>query len=88
VNSVVDSKNGKYIAYGSDDSTVKLWNAEIGMLEKTFVGHKSEVTSIEFSPEEINIVSGSYDKRIIIWNSKTGEEEKVLIGHNHYVTFV
>jgi WD40 repeat protein len=36
---VAYSKNGKYIASGSDDTTVKLWNVETGVLEKTLIGH-------------------------------------------------
>ncbi len=80
--SVAFSKNGKFIASGSNDKLVKLWNPETGKVERTFLGHKSVVSSVDFSPDGFYIVSCSYDNRIIIWNTKTGLEEKVLIGHN------
>ncbi|MGD1914222.1 MAG: WD40 repeat domain-containing protein [Rivularia sp. (in: cyanobacteria)] len=41
VSSVVFSPDGKKIASGSSDNTVKLWNAENRQLINTFEGHKS-----------------------------------------------
>jgi WD40 repeat protein len=50
VYSVAYSKNGKFIASGSYDKSIKLCGAETGEEEKTFLGHESYVNSVDFSP--------------------------------------
>ncbi len=80
VTSVLYSPNGKYIASGSEDGTVKIWDAETGSLVTTLKGHEERVTSVIYSPDGKYIISGSWDKTIIIWDVKTGKKLKVLTG--------
>ncbi|MEH2240797.1 WD40 repeat domain-containing protein [Nostoc sp.] len=47
---VVFSPDGKTIATGNSDNTVKLWNLS-GQLLHTLQGHSSFVTSVVFSPD-------------------------------------
>ncbi len=47
----VVSPDGKYVASGSDDSMVKLWDIEEGRTAKTLKGHSSYVWSVAFSPD-------------------------------------
>jgi tetratricopeptide (TPR) repeat protein len=67
VTSVSFSPDGKTIASGSSDNTIKLWNLE-GKLLKTLSGHSSYVTSVSFSPDGKTIASGSWDNTVILWN--------------------
>ncbi|RLD78839.1 MAG: hypothetical protein DRJ10_09710, partial [Bacteroidetes bacterium] len=46
VNSVAFSPDGKYIATGSWDNTVKLWNSQTGQEIRTFEGHTEKVNSV------------------------------------------
>ena len=74
VNSVAFSPDGNYIASGSSDNTVRLWNVETGEAAlKPFEGHKDEVGCVVFSPNGEYIASGSSDHTIRLWNIKTGK---------------
>ncbi|RKK63627.1 Vegetative incompatibility protein HET-E-1 [Fusarium oxysporum] len=88
VTSVVFSQDGKLIASGSYDHTVKIWNMATGKEERTFEGHMALVTSVVFSNDGKLIASGSHDKTIKIWNVATGAEERTLKGHTDWVASV
>jgi WD40 repeat protein/energy-coupling factor transporter ATP-binding protein EcfA2 len=74
--SVAVSRDGKYIATGSEDSTVQLWSIE-GELIHTFKGHQDWVNSVAFSSDGKYILSGSADKTVKLW-SKEGQLLKTL----------
>ena len=79
--SVVFSSDGKMIAGGSKDKTVRVWDA-IAMDEKHVLnGHKNEINSVAFSPDGATIASGSEDKTVRLWDANTGEEKLVLDKH-------
>ena len=74
VNTVAFSPDGKYIASGSCDYTVRLWNVETGEAAfQPFEGHKDDIFSVVFSPDGEYIASGSKDHTIRLWNIKTGK---------------
>jgi WD40 repeat protein len=51
VNSVAFSPDGKQVVSGSDDQTVRLWDAATGAALQTLKGHTSLVRSVAFSPD-------------------------------------
>ncbi|MDZ8224257.1 MAG: ribosome assembly protein 4, partial [Nostoc sp. ChiVER01] len=61
VSSVVFSPDGKTLASGSDDNTIKLWDISTGKAMKTLTGHSSRVSSVIFSPDGKTLASGSDD---------------------------
>jgi tetratricopeptide (TPR) repeat protein len=67
VYSLAWSPDGKTIASGSSDKTIKLWNKE-GKLLKTFTGHSAKVSSLAWSPDGKTIASASGDKTVKLWN--------------------
>ena len=73
VNCVAFSRDGK-LASGSDDKTVRLWDAEKGEAIGTALeGHGDRVWSIVFSPDGKKIASGSDDETVRLWDAETGE---------------
>ncbi|MBY9008712.1 MAG: hypothetical protein KGD74_02450 [Candidatus Lokiarchaeota archaeon] len=86
--SISFSPDGKLIASGSGDKTVKIWDFHTGDLIRTLKGHKSYVTSISFSPDGEFIASGSGDKTVKIWEFHTGDLIRTLEGHKSYVNSI
>ncbi len=69
VYSVAISENNKWLASGSDDKTIKIWNTSDWSLMKTLTGHSSYVESVAFSENNKWLASGSSDNAIKIWNT-------------------
>jgi len=86
VSAVSFSPDGKFIASGSVDQTLKLWNRD-GTLVKTFYGHRERVSAVSFSPDGQLIVSGSADKTLKLWK-RDGTLAKTLYGHSDRVSAV
>ncbi|MFB2804324.1 hypothetical protein [Microcystis sp. BLCC-F209] len=95
VNSVSFSPDGKTLATGSSDNTIKLWDVETGKEIRTLSGHNgyargedNHISSVSFSSDGKTLTSGSNDDTIILWNVETGEEIRTLSGHNGSVNSV
>ncbi len=68
------SPDGKRIVCGSQDDTVKVWDADTGSEIRTLMGHTGTVYSVAYSPDGKRIASGSADKMLKIWDADTGSE--------------
>ena len=67
VTTVAISPDGKYVAAGSLDRVVRVWDAQTGYLVERLEGHKDSVYSVAFSPNGMDLLSGSLDKTIKVW---------------------
>ena len=72
VNSIVFSPDGSTFATGSDDNTIRLWDANTRQHKTSFVGHTDAVNSVAFSPDGNRLASGSADNTVRLWNLQTG----------------
>jgi WD40 repeat protein len=77
VNSVAFSVDGKMLASGSDDRTIKLWEIETGRELKTLKGDFGVVSAVTFSADGKVLASGSLNT-IKLWDTATGKELKTF----------
>jgi len=65
------SPDGRILASGSEDKTIRLWDMQTGQTLQTLTGHSDVVTSIEWSRDGSTLAPGSWDDRILVWNKQT-----------------
>lgn len=66
------SADGKLLATGSEDKTIRIWNIAQRRIIKSLKGHNSEIYSLAFSPDGKRLVSGSGDCTAMIWDIESG----------------
>jgi WD40 repeat protein len=66
--------DGKTLASGSADKTIKLWDVRTGKETATLKGHTDFVYTVAFSPDEEMLASGGVDRTIILWDVKAGKK--------------
>lgn len=81
-NSIVFSPDGKTLASGSSDNTIRLWDAATGQIKNILTDHRDDVNSVVFTPDGSTLMSGSKDKTIRVWDVATGLQKEVLTGHS------
>lgn len=77
---------GAYIATGSRDKTIKLWDVQSGQMLRTLAGHDNWVRALVFHPTGKFLLSASDDYTIRVWELATGRCVKTVQAHSHFVT--
>lgn len=88
------SPDARYIATGSDDHSIVVWEMRENFVsvvskEKKLMwcpryelrGHYGEIADLKWSPDGKYIISAGFDKRIFIWNYVKSQYVKILEEH-------
>ncbi|KAI0807782.1 miller-Dieker lissencephaly protein [Fomes fomentarius] len=77
---------GAYLATGSRDKTIKLWDTQSGQILRNLAGHDNWVRALVFHPTGKFLLSASDDYTIRVWELSTGRCMKTVQAHGHFVT--
>jgi len=88
VEAVAFSPDGRLLASGSGDRTVRFWDPTTGAALRTLEGHSDRVQATAFSPDGRLLASGSHDRTVRLWDPTTGAALRTLKGHSDWVMAV
>ncbi|KAJ3067464.1 protein with putative role during mitosis [Podochytrium sp. JEL0797] len=59
---------GRYVASGSRDNSIRVWDTETGFCVMTLTGHDNWIRSLSFHPNAKYLLSVSDDKTLRVWD--------------------
>ena len=75
------SPSGKWLAAGTEDGAIEIWDAATGEKRATLRGHGAGVTAVGFSRDEKSLASGGVDRTARLWNlASKAEQESFRVG--------
>jgi WD40 repeat protein len=80
VNALAFTPDGRTLASGSYDGSVRLWDARGGKELHVLKGLKEAIAYIAVSADGKLVAAGGYDNLIWIWDIATGKEQRRLAG--------
>jgi WD40 repeat protein len=79
---VAFSPDGKKLAAGFGDNSVRIWEVDTGKVVHRLAGHSEGVRAVAFAGDGKTLASGGGDQTIRLWDVATGKQTKQLQGHS------
>lgn len=80
------SPNGMFLATGSNDKNVILWNPKTGIQESVYTGANQTINCVSFNKSSEQILATSNDNSIKIWDIASNRLRHTLTGHLAKIT--
>ena len=77
---------GPFLASGSRDKTIKIWDVSTGLCVLTLTGHDNWVRGLVFHPGGKYLLSAADDKTLRVWDLRHRRCLKTLEAHQHFCT--
>lgn len=82
------SADGRFLASGSADKFLKVFNVETGEHVRSYEGHTHHVMDVSWKGDRTSLVSAGADNVLKVWNAETGEQRRTISTHKKQVTSV
>ena len=80
--------SGPFLASGSRDKSIKIWDVTTGQCLMTLVGHDNWIRGLSWHPGGKYLLSASDDKSLRIWDVAHKRCSKRLEAHAHFCTSI
>ena len=66
---------GQFLASGSDDGTVKIWEIQTGYCHKTFIFGKTIIQSVAWCPNNsLSVLAVAFENKVVLLNTGMGDK--------------
>lgn len=86
VSTLAYSPDGRMLASGSWDNTIKIWEGNEGFLLQDLRAHEGSILSLQWTPDSRYLISTSKDFTARIWEPGSGKLLGTITGFSDWVT--
>ncbi len=85
IEAIAYSPDGRFIATGSSDRTIKIWEAATGRELRALNSSNTGIKALAYSPDGRVLASSGNDGKLRLWDTASGQERAVINGHSSSV---